>query len=90
MVLKLKEIHQYTHQLLSSESEEDGPAPGARPHLHPSSGSVPTTFKQPERPADVGPWHKDKEAGPEEEGEGLSASQGSTASSTAASEDSER
>ncbi|KAJ8363011.1 hypothetical protein SKAU_G00118420 [Synaphobranchus kaupii] len=91
MVLKLKEIHQYTHQLLSSESEEDGPAPGPAPKPHPNS--VSTAFKQPERPAAVEAWSKDsshKQAGPEEEGEGLSASQGSTASSTAVSEDSDR
>ncbi|XP_035259209.1 structure-specific endonuclease subunit SLX4 isoform X1 [Anguilla anguilla] len=87
MVLKLKEIHQYTHQLLSSGSEEDGPAPDPIP------SSVSTAFKQPERPAPVGAWSKystHKQVGPEQEGEGLSASQGSTASSTAASEDSER
>ncbi|KAG7491329.1 hypothetical protein MATL_G00002480 [Megalops atlanticus] len=96
MVLKLKEIHQYTHQLMTSESEDEGsaPRPSANPAPKPSStsSSVSMVFKQPERPP-AGVWSNDsprKGAGHEEEGERLLASQGSTASSTAASEDSDR
>ncbi|KAI1886559.1 hypothetical protein AGOR_G00197040 [Albula goreensis] len=80
MVLKLKEIHQYTHQLHSSESEEDGPA--SKPPPLPRTTTA--GFKQPERPK-ISP-----QKGAEHDGDGLSASQGSTASSTAASEESDR
>ncbi|KAJ8367310.1 hypothetical protein AAFF_G00320940 [Aldrovandia affinis] len=76
MVLKLKEIHQYTHQLQSSESEGEGPAPSSTPATRPPSKGSQHKGAGPEEAG----------AGPEEAGAGLSASQGSTASST----DSER
>ncbi|KAM4595784.1 structure-specific endonuclease subunit SLX4 [Fundulus diaphanus] len=86
MVLKLKEIHQYTHQLASSDSEEEEP-PRAKPPL---SGAVSCAqtgrFKEPRAPATTSPV----KANQEEDGELLSASQGSNTSSTAASEESER
>ncbi|XP_037546087.1 structure-specific endonuclease subunit SLX4 [Nematolebias whitei] len=85
MVLKLKEIHQYTHQLTSSDSEDE--APQMKP---PSSRLVSCAqmakFKEPQAPAVVSPVKSDHK----EEAELLSASQGSNASSTAASEESER
>ncbi|XP_040891713.1 structure-specific endonuclease subunit SLX4 isoform X2 [Toxotes jaculatrix] len=100
MILKLKEIHQYTHQLVSSDSEEDeAPSAGRTAQMKPpttsstSVGSRPVScaqtvkFKEPRAPAAVSPL---KRRGEEEEGELLSASQGSNTSSTAASEESER
>ncbi|XP_071360454.1 structure-specific endonuclease subunit SLX4 [Trachinotus anak] len=99
MILKLKEIHQYTHQLVSSsDSEDEAPSAGRaapmKPHTTSSAaaGSRPVScakivkFKEPRAPAASSPLkHKG-----EEEGELLSASQGSNTSSTAASEESER
>ncbi|XP_040001274.1 structure-specific endonuclease subunit SLX4 isoform X2 [Xiphias gladius] len=92
MILKLKEIHQYTHQLVSSDSEDEPPSAGrtARPKP-PATGSAasraqPAKFKEPRAPVAISPL---KHRG-EEEGELLSASQGSNTSSTPASEESER
>ncbi|XP_028419466.1 structure-specific endonuclease subunit SLX4-like [Perca flavescens] len=98
MILKLKEIHQYTHQLVSSDSEGEAPSAGlAARTRHPHTGSeVPgnrpascaqrVTFKEPRAPVGVSPRKPHRE----EEAELLSASQGSNTSSTAASEESER
>ncbi|XP_071752381.2 structure-specific endonuclease subunit SLX4 [Centroberyx gerrardi] len=98
MILKLKEIHQYTHQLVSSESEDEAPSVGrtaqakplptsstAAPSSRPASCARTVKFKQPRAPAAVSPVKHS-----EEDAEPLSASQGSNTSSTAASEDSER
>lgn len=82
MILKLKEIHQYTHQLASS-SDSEGEA--RRP---PTQAAA---FKEPRAPPVASPV-KSNGAG-EEAGEGaepLSASQASNTSSVAASEESER
>uniref|UniRef100_A0AAQ4QZH4 Structure-specific endonuclease subunit SLX4 n=1 Tax=Gasterosteus aculeatus aculeatus TaxID=481459 RepID=A0AAQ4QZH4_GASAC len=85
MILKLKEIHQYTHQLVSSEEEEEAPSascaaltrpPATGPEFRPASCSQRVTFKAPEAVAT-------------EEAELLSASQGSNSSSGAASGESE-
>ncbi|XP_053085326.1 structure-specific endonuclease subunit SLX4 isoform X3 [Pangasianodon hypophthalmus] len=76
MVLKLKEIHQYTHQLMSSGSEEE-PSPQNRPK------AAPAAFKQPTAPPPVSP--RKPQFGEEEE-EQLPASQDSNTSSTAESE----
>ncbi|XP_054897282.1 structure-specific endonuclease subunit SLX4 isoform X2 [Poeciliopsis prolifica] len=79
MVLKLKEIHQYTHQLTSSEEEEEEEGP--------LSGAVSCArFKEPPAPAAASPVKTYQE----EAGDQLSASQGSNASSTAASDESEK
>ncbi|XP_068582851.1 structure-specific endonuclease subunit SLX4 [Cebidichthys violaceus] len=89
MILKLKEIHQYTHQLVSSEEEEEEEAPSAShavPGNRPVSGTQRVKFKEPRAPAAISPPKADRE----EEAEQLSASQSSNASSTAASEESER
>uniref|UniRef100_A0A4W5KKX3 Structure-specific endonuclease subunit SLX4 n=1 Tax=Hucho hucho TaxID=62062 RepID=A0A4W5KKX3_9TELE len=91
MILKLKEIHQYTHQVISSESEDEtpslgrpraiGPPPTMEPTRKPVSCAQTGGFKEPSgRAAPAG----------EEDMEPLSASQGSNTSSTAPSEDSER
>ncbi|MEQ2169877.1 hypothetical protein GOODEAATRI_029540 [Goodea atripinnis] len=86
MVLKLKEIHQYTHQLASSDSEEEE-APGAKPPLIRVVSCAQTgLFKEPRAPATTSPVRTDQA----EDAELLSASQGSNNSSTAASEESER
>lgn len=94
MILKLKEIHQYTHQLASSESEDE-----ARPVSRPAR-SKPTSvaagnrqpsctqtlkFKEPSVPPSTSPLKH----GRENQAELLSASQGSN-TSTAASDESER
>ncbi|XP_003201146.4 structure-specific endonuclease subunit SLX4 [Danio rerio] len=79
MVLKLKEIHQYTHQLQSSESEDETSGP-RRPPIASSSKSL--SFKQPTAPPAVSPV----KLPPREEEETLSASQNSNTSSTAESE----
>lgn len=82
MVLKLKEIHQYTHQLTSSEEEEEEEGPLGR-------AASCARFKEPTAPAAAAsPARTDRE----EAGDRLSASQGSNASSssTAASDESER
>lgn len=86
MVLKLKEIHQYTHQLASSDSEgEEAPRAKAPP-----GGGVTCAqtgqFREPRPPATTAP----AETAQAEVGDLLSASQGSNTSSTAASEESER
>uniref|UniRef100_A0A3B4U380 Structure-specific endonuclease subunit SLX4 n=1 Tax=Seriola dumerili TaxID=41447 RepID=A0A3B4U380_SERDU len=102
MILKLKEIHQFTHQLVSSsDSEEEAPSAGRTAQTKPpttssaAAGSGPVScaqtvkFKEPRAPAAISPLkHKGEEE--EEDGELLSASQGSNTSSTAASEESER
>ncbi|XP_035492415.2 structure-specific endonuclease subunit SLX4 isoform X2 [Scophthalmus maximus] len=95
MILKLKEIHQYTHQLVSSDSEEETPTAGCNAQMKPPPDSRPISrtqtvrFKEPRAPSAASPQeHRGEEE--EEEGERLSASQGSNTSSTAASEESER
>ncbi|XP_035034156.2 structure-specific endonuclease subunit SLX4 [Hippoglossus stenolepis] len=97
MILKLKEIHQYTHQLVSSDSEDEAPSAGRaakrKPPPNTSSaapGSQTVKFKEPIAPAAVSPLKQRAEEEEEEEGELLSASQGSNTSSTAASEESGR
>ncbi|KAM3622789.1 uncharacterized protein V6R79_003091 [Siganus canaliculatus] len=90
MILKLKEIHQYTHQLVNSDSEDEAPSTGRSAHVKPppsSSCAQTVKFKEPRAPADVSPLKNNSR---EEQGELLSASQGSNTSSTAASEESER
>lgn len=98
MILKLKEIHQYTHQLADSDSEDEAPSAGRAAQTKPppggsaAAGNRPLScaqtvkFKEPRAPAATSPL---KCIG-EEEAEPLSASQGSNTSSTAASEESER
>ncbi|XP_042369705.1 structure-specific endonuclease subunit SLX4-like [Plectropomus leopardus] len=98
MILKLKEIHQYTHQLVSSDSEGEAPSVGhaAQTKRPPTGSEVPgnrpascaqrVKFKEPRAPSAVSPLKANRE----EEAELLSASQGSNTSSTAASEESER
>ncbi|XP_016521835.1 structure-specific endonuclease subunit SLX4 isoform X1 [Poecilia formosa] len=82
MVLKLKEIHQYTHQLTSSEEEEEEEGEEA-----PLGRAVSCArFKEPTAPAAASSPVKTNQ---EEAGDPLSASQGSNASSTAASDESE-
>ncbi|XP_058616847.1 structure-specific endonuclease subunit SLX4 isoform X2 [Onychostoma macrolepis] len=81
MVLKLKEIHQYTHQLQSSESEEETFGPQRPPNAS-NSQSAPLSFKQPTAPSVVSPV----KLPPSEEDELLSASQNSNTSSTAESD----
>ncbi|KAK9539880.1 hypothetical protein VZT92_002366 [Zoarces viviparus] len=95
MILKLKQIHQYTHQLVSSEEEEEAPSSSrAVQTKHPTTTSeVPANrpvsctqrvkFKELRAPAAIS-------ADREEEEEQLPASQGSNTSSSAASEQSER
>lgn len=92
MILKLKEIHQYTHQLLSSDSEDEARSVGRTAQLKPSSVSTGnrdhscSQFKQPGIPPTTSPLKPSRE----DQAELLSASQGSNTSSTAASEDSDR
>lgn len=94
MILKLREIHQYTHQLVSSDSEDEAPLASRKAQVKPSvSNSLATAngpqavkFKEPRAPATASPLKHNTE----EEAEPLSASQGSNTSSTAASEESER
>ncbi|XP_038816391.1 structure-specific endonuclease subunit SLX4 [Salvelinus namaycush] len=101
MILKLKEIHQYTHQVVSSESEDEAPSLG-RPR---AVGPPPTTSsmeptRKPVSCAQTGGFKEPSgRAAPTislvklsggEDMEPLSASQGSNTSSTAPSEDSER
>ncbi|KAL4648695.1 structure-specific endonuclease subunit SLX4 [Arapaima gigas] len=100
MVLKLKEIHQYTHQLLSSDSEGEGLVLRTQePHtaLHKPSPMPPTTLPSKEPVgAEVKVWSKavcvrqGKSGERDGDEQPLSTSQGSTTSSTAASEDSDR
>uniref|UniRef100_A0A7N8X2T1 Structure-specific endonuclease subunit SLX4 n=1 Tax=Mastacembelus armatus TaxID=205130 RepID=A0A7N8X2T1_9TELE len=88
MILKLKEIHQYTHQLVSSDSEDEGrsvqtkppPASSAVAGSRPVSCGQTVKFKEPRAPTALSPVKHSRE----EEGELLSASQGSNTSSTAA------
>lgn len=102
MILKLKEIHQYTHQLVSSDEEEEEevvssvgrtaqvkppPSSSVSAGNRPLSCTQTVRFKEPRAPADASPLRHNME---EEENELLSASQGSNTSSTAASEESER
>lgn len=99
MILKLKEIHQYTHQLVSSDSEDEPPSVGhtAQTKSHSTSSAAPRNrplactqtvkFKEPRVPATISSAKHNRD---EEEEEPLSASQGSNTSSTAASEESER
>ncbi|XP_035516084.1 structure-specific endonuclease subunit SLX4 isoform X2 [Morone saxatilis] len=98
MILKLKEIHQYTHQLAISDSEDEEPSVGhvaqrkAQPTSPLAAGNKPVScaqtakFKEPRVPAATSPLKHNRE----EDAELLSASQGSNTSSTAASEESER
>ncbi|RVE75598.1 hypothetical protein OJAV_G00000590 [Oryzias javanicus] len=81
MILKLKEIHQYTHQLASSDSEEDTPPQREEP---PSVSC--DQFKEPRAPAaaDAVKPSRGADAGQ------LSASQGSNTSSAGCSDESER
>ncbi|MBN3305124.1 SLX4 endonuclease, partial [Amia calva] len=102
MILKLKEIHQFTHQVISSESEDEGPSPPRpsapshrRPPAPPQVSMAPASsavaggaFKEPAGAAVRGPGISPVKAGDSEDPELLTASQCSTASSTAASEDS--
>ncbi len=81
MVLKLKEIHQYTHQLQSSDSEEETSGP-QRPLNASNSKPALLSFKQPTAPPVVSPV----KLPPSEEDELLSASQNSNTSSTAESD----
>lgn len=81
MVLKLKEIHQYTHQLQGSESEEETSGPQRPPNAS-NSQFAPLSFKQPTAPPAVSPMKLPTS----EEDELLSASQNSNTSSTAESE----
>ncbi|XP_076584753.1 structure-specific endonuclease subunit SLX4 [Chaetodon auriga] len=97
MILKLKEIHQYTHQLVSSDSDNEAPSVGRAAQMKPpprssvSAGNKPVScaqterFKEPGAPAATSLKHSGEEGA-----ELLSASQGSNTSSTAASEESER
>lgn len=95
MILKLKEIHRYTHQLLSSDSEDEGRPVSHAAQIKPSSVSAgdgqhpcaqPLKFQAPGIPPSTSPLKDSRE----EQIELLSASQGSNTSSTAASEESER
>ena len=99
MVLKLRQIHQYTHQLVHSDEEEEqqeehggsgplgGPGPTKpRPSGRPASCAQGLQFKRPGVPTGASPVKRGRE-----DPEPLSSSQGSSASSsTAASEESER
>uniref|UniRef100_A0A672YD37 Structure-specific endonuclease subunit SLX4 n=2 Tax=Sphaeramia orbicularis TaxID=375764 RepID=A0A672YD37_9TELE len=98
MILKLKEIHEYTHQLVSSDSEEEAPSMGHATQTKPPTTLKPSVcrpvsctqippFKEPRAPTAASPMKHNRE---EEEAEPLSASQDSNTSSTAASEESER
>lgn len=95
MILKLKEIHQYTHQLVSSDSEDEARPASHAAQVEPSSVSTgnrqhsrtqPVKFKAASIPPSTSPLRHSSE----EQIELLSASQGSNTSSTAASQESER
>lgn len=91
MILKLREIHQYTHQLASSDSEDEAPCAGGSARLKPPPSRLTScaqtgNFKEPKAP-EARPTEGHDE---EKDTEPLSASQGSNTSSTAASEESER
>lgn len=95
MILKLKEIHQYTHQLVSSDSEDEACPVSHSAQIKPSSVSngnrqhsctQPQKVKAPSIASSTPPLKHSSE----EQIELLSASQGSNTSSTAASEESKR
>ncbi|XP_011610823.2 structure-specific endonuclease subunit SLX4 [Takifugu rubripes] len=95
MILKLKEIHRYTHQLVGSDSEDEAPPGSCATRMRPSSVAAgnrqhsctqPVKFKEPTIPPSTSPL----EPSCEDRVELLSASQGSNTSSTAASDESER
>ncbi|KAM4584615.1 structure-specific endonuclease subunit SLX4 [Odontesthes bonariensis] len=91
MILKLKEIHQYTHQLTSSDSEDDeqfarAAAQTKPPPCRPVTCAKSGKFKERKAPAAMSPLKQNQE----EKEEQLSASQSSNTSSTVASEESER
>lgn len=90
MILKLKEIHQYTHQLASSDSEDEGRSVSHAARIKPSSVAAGDgqllKFQAPGIPPSTSPLKESRE----EQMELLSASQGSNTSSAAASEESER
>lgn len=79
MVLKLKEIHQYTHQVMSSGSEEET-SPRNRPR------AAPAAFKQPTARPPVSPRKLQFGKELEDHQDDLPASQDSNTSSTAESE----
>ncbi|XP_034043324.1 structure-specific endonuclease subunit SLX4 isoform X2 [Thalassophryne amazonica] len=93
MILKLKEIHQYTHQLASSDSEGEKEVVGCPVEANSplassaSSGHKPVsfaeaeTFKRPQVAPDLSPLKRNRQ----ETAEVLSSSQGSNTSSPAAS-----
>ncbi|XP_026871188.2 structure-specific endonuclease subunit SLX4 isoform X2 [Electrophorus electricus] len=87
MVLKLKEIHQYTHQLMSSESEEEAdPLACSTARLHmtaPAQQPALLTFKKPTSPPTASP--KKLQFGDDEQ-DTLPQSQDSNTSSTAESD----
>ncbi|XP_062391496.1 structure-specific endonuclease subunit SLX4 [Sardina pilchardus] len=90
MVVKLKEIFQYTHQLESSESEDEAPVHGHRPQPVPAparSCAQSLNFKEPRAPPAVSPKKVQLSLDAQEP---LSLSQSSNASSTDASQDSDR
>ncbi|XP_076149200.1 structure-specific endonuclease subunit SLX4 [Alosa pseudoharengus] len=90
MVQKLKEIFQYTHQLESSESDDEAPVHGYRPRPVPPparSCAQSLKFKEPRAPPAVSPRKMQLSLDAQEP---LSLSQSSNASSTDASQDSER
>uniref|UniRef100_A0A8C5HD75 Structure-specific endonuclease subunit SLX4 n=1 Tax=Gouania willdenowi TaxID=441366 RepID=A0A8C5HD75_GOUWI len=94
MVVKLKEIHQYTHQLTSSDSEDEEPSTACSAQvkpllIRPILCSTSNQFKEP-RPPTASPGKHNTKVVEEEGEEPLSASQGSNTSSNAASEESER
>uniref|UniRef100_A0A3B3ZQ07 Structure-specific endonuclease subunit SLX4 n=1 Tax=Periophthalmus magnuspinnatus TaxID=409849 RepID=A0A3B3ZQ07_9GOBI len=86
MVLKLKEIHQYTHQLVSSDSEDEAPSAGQTAQVKAPVSDVRLAscgmakFKKPKTTTTTSPSKV-----PQDE-ELLLASQGSNTSSTAESE----
>uniref|UniRef100_A0A8C6WWU9 Structure-specific endonuclease subunit SLX4 n=1 Tax=Neogobius melanostomus TaxID=47308 RepID=A0A8C6WWU9_9GOBI len=83
MVLKLKEIHQYTHQLIRSDSEDEAPSAGQTSQAKVSSSAScrPANCAQPTFKLPTASPSK-----PSRDDEPLSASQGSNTSSTAESE----
>lgn len=84
MVLKLKEIHQYTHQLASSDSEGEEAARAKAAPIGGASCTQTGQFREPRAPASTAQTDQAEVA------DMLSASQGSNTSSTAGSEESER
>lgn len=85
MILKLREIHQYTHQLVSSDSEDEAQPGSCATGMRPSSvaagnrqhsGTQPLKFKEPAVPPSTSPLKPSCE----DQLELLSASQGSNTS----------